>query len=59
MERVKGILSTLLEPDKERIETLQKVDLAPLDHSWLRGLDSNQEYPLPKSGVLPLNDPAI
>ncbi len=25
----------------------------------LRGLDSNQEYPAPKAGVLPLNDPAI
>lgn len=24
----------------------------------LRGLDSNQEYPAPKAGVLPLNDPA-
>ena len=24
----------------------------------LRGLDSDQEYPAPKAGVLPLNDPA-
>ena len=29
-----------------------------LSYTELRGLDSDQEYPAPKAGVLPLNDPA-
>ncbi len=52
-------LSKKFEPAIKPDLTGQKAPLEALRQSWLRSLDSNQEYSPPKGDVLPLDDSAI